>query len=147
MVIEVNKDIDRYQESVAMGLTARQLIFSIASVVVGGGIVLLLYKYIGLTGSAYVAIPCVAPIALGGFYSFNGMNFYEYMGKKLHFMFGNRALTYVSTEGPETVTADSAVKKQEEFEAMKKKTRNMLLGLVAVIVAAVAGIAAYKAMH
>ena len=170
MVIEVNKDIDRYQESVAMGLTARQLIFSIASVVVGGGIVLLLYKYIGLTGSAYVAIPCVAPIALGGFYSFNGMNFYEYMGKKLHFMFGNRALTYVSTEGepaikqleaeqneqvkkkgrkaePETVTADSAVKKQEEFEAMKKKTRNMLLGLVAVIVAAAAGIAAYKAMH
>ena len=170
MVIEVNKDIDRYQESVAMGLTARQLIFSIASVVVGGGIVLLLYKHIGLTGSAYVAIPCVAPIALGGFYSFNGMNFYEYMGKKLHFMFGNRALTYVSTEGepaikqleaeqneqvkkkgrkaePETVTADSAVKKQEEFEAMKKKTRNMLLGLVAVIVVAVAGIAAYKAMH
>ena len=163
-------NIDRYQESVAMGLTARQLIFSIASVVVGGGIVLLLYKYIGLTGSAYVAIPCVAPIALGGFYSFNGMNFYEYMGKKLHFMFGNKALTYVSTEGepaikqleveqneqvkkkgrkaePETVTADSAVKKQEEFEAMKKKTRNMLFGLVAVIVAAVAGIAAYKAMH
>ena len=170
MVIEVNKDIDRYQESVAMGLTARQLIFSIASVVVGGGIVLLLYKYIGLTGSAYVAIPCVAPIALGGFYSFNGMNFYEYMGKKLHFMFGNWALTYVSTEGepaikqleveqneqvkkkgrkaePETVTADSAVKKQEEIEAMKKKTRKMLLGLVAVIVVAVAGIAAYKAMH
>ena len=171
MVIEVNKDIDRYQESVAMGLTARQLIFSIASVVVGGGIVLLLYKYIGLTGSAYVAIPCVAPIALGGFYSFNGMNFYEYMGKKLHFMFGNKALTYVSTEGEpiikafemeqngqvkkkgkkiqdiEPQTNESVVKKQEEFEAMKKKTRNMLFGLVAVIVAAVAGIAVYKAMH
>ena len=125
-----------------------------------------------VSGSAFLPFffTCVAPIALGGFYSFNGMNFYEYMGKKLHFMFGNRALTYVSTEGepaikqleaeqneqvkkkgrkaePETVTADSAVKKQEEFEAMKKKTRNMLLGLVAVIVAAVAGIAAYKAMH
>ena len=170
MVIEINKDIDRYQESVAMGLTAKQLIFSIASVVVGGGIVLLLYKYIGLTGSAYVAIPCVAPIALGGFYSFNGMSFYEYMGKKLYFMFANRALTYVSTEGEPTIkvfqleqteqvkkkskkaeteitTSESAVKKQEEFEAMKKKTRNMLLGLVAVIVTTVAGIAAYKAMH
>lgn len=170
MVIEINKDIDRYQESVAMGLTAKQLIFSIASIVVGGGIVLLLYKYIGLTGSAYVAIPCVAPIALGGFYSFNGMSFYEYMGKKLHFMFANKALTYVSTEGEPTIkafeveqteqvkkkgkkaeteitTSESAVKKQEEFEAMKKKTRNMLLGLVAVIVTAVAGIAAYKAMH
>ena len=170
MVIEINKDIDRYQESVAMGLTAKQLIFSIASVVVGGGIVLLLYKYIGLTGSAYVAIPCVAPIALGGFYSVTGMSFYEYMGKKLYFMFANRALTYVSTEGEPTIkafqleqteqvkkkskkaeteitTSESAVKKQEEFEAMKKKTRNMLLGLVAVIVTTVAGIAAYKAMH
>ena len=170
MVIEINKDIDRYQESVAMGLTAKQLIFSIASVIVGGGIVLLLYKYIGLTGSAYVAIPCVAPIALGGFYSFNEMNFYEYMGKKLHFMFGNRTLTYVSTEGElavkefeqgqtgqvkkkgkkdetEVTTSESAVKKQEEFEEMKKKTRNMLLGLAAVFVLVIAGAAAYKAMH
>lgn len=170
MVIEINKDIDRYQESVAMGLTAKQLIFSIASVIVGGGIVLLLYKYIGLTGSAYVAIPCVAPIALGGFYSFNGMNFYEYMGKKLHFMFGNRTLTYVSTEGElavkefeqgqtgqvkkkgkkdetEVTTSESAVKKQEEFEEIKKKTRNMLLGLAAVFVLVIAGAAAYKAMH
>ena len=164
MVIEINKDIDRYQESVAMGLTAKQLVFSIASVIVGGGIVLLLYRYIGLTGSAYVAIPCVAPIALGG------LNFYEYMGKKLHFMFGNKALTYVSTEGEpiikafemeqngqvkkkgkktqsEITTSESAVKKQEEFEEMKKKTRNMMFGLAAVFVLAVAGVAAYKAMH
>ena len=156
MVIEINKDIDRYQESVAMGLTAKQLVFSIASVIVGGGIVLLLYRYIGLTGSAYVAIPCVAPIALGGFYSFNGMNFYEYMGKKLHFMFGNKALTYVSTEGEPIIKAfemeqngqvKKKGKKQEEFEEMKKKTRNMMFGLAAVFVLAVAGVAAYKAMH
>lgn len=99
MVIEINKDIDRYQESVVMGLTAKQLIFSAASVVVGGGLVLLLYPYLGLTGSAYVAIPVVAPIALGGFYSYNGMSFYEVMKRKLHFMFKNRPLTYVSTEG------------------------------------------------
>ena len=66
MVIEVNKDIDRYQESVAMGLTARQLIFSIASVVVGGGIVLLLYKYIGLTGSVWHRLLLVVSIPLMG---------------------------------------------------------------------------------
>ena len=29
MVIEINKDIDRYQESVAMGLTAKQLVFPV----------------------------------------------------------------------------------------------------------------------
>jgi len=47
MVIEVNKDIDRYQESVAMGLTARQLIFSIAKTF--DGVVLL-----ADTGGKYV---------------------------------------------------------------------------------------------
>lgn len=167
MVIEINKDIDRYQESVALGLTAKQLLFSAASVVVGGGMVLLLYKYIGLTGAAYVAIPCVAPIALGGFYSYNGMSFYEYMGKKFHFMFGNKALPYVSTEGEpaikayefemnnmgkkkkgkQTVEAETTDtnKNKEEFEAMKRKTRNILIGMVAAIIAAVAGVAIFKA--
>lgn len=105
MVIEINKDIDRYQESVAMGLTAKQFIFSIASVAAGGSLVLLLYRYIGLTGAAYVAIPCVAPIALEGFYSYHGMDFYEYMRKKLQFMFGSRTLTYVSTEGEPAMIA------------------------------------------
>ena len=112
MVIEINKDIDRYQESVAMGLSAKQLIFSVASVIVGGGMVLLLYPYIGLTGAAYVAIPCVAPIALGGFYSYNGMNFYEYMSRKVHFMIGNKALPYSSTEG-------EAVIKELQIEASR----------------------------
>lgn len=168
MVIEINKDIDRYQESVAMGLTAKQLLFSAASVVVGGGMVLLLYRYIGLTGAAYVAIPCVAPIALGGFYPYNGMSFYEYMGKKLHFMFHNRALTYVSTEGEPAVKAyeqsvmntdngkkskknaevgtSETGKNQEEFEAMKKKTKKILFGMLAAV-AAVAGAVIFKAVR
>ena len=124
MVIEINKDIDRYQESVAMGLTAKQLIFSIASVVIGGGLVYLLYPFIGLTGAAYVAIPVVAPIALGGFYSYNGMSFYEVMGKKFHYMFGNRALTYVSTEGEPAIKAYEL----EKVNAAKAKGKAKLFG-------------------
>ena len=112
-MIDINKDIDRYQESVVMGLSAKQLVFSIASVVIGGGLVLLLYRYIGLTGAAYVSIPCVAPIALGGFYSYNGMDFYEYMRRKIYFMFRNKALTYISTEG------EQAIKELSEREVKK----------------------------
>ena len=161
MVIEINKDIDRYKETVVMGLTARQLIFSVASIAVGGGLVLILYQYIGLTPSVYVAIPAVAPIALGGFYSFNGMNFYEFMGRKIRMMFKNRPLTYVSAESEEVIRKirmeEDAGKKaaekkrgslkkthksskkgnQEEFENMKKKAVKMLAGVVAVIAAAV----------
>lgn len=174
-MIEINKDIDKYQESVALGLTAKQLIFSFASVAVGGTLVLLLYKYIGLTGAAYVAIPCVAPIALGGFYSYNGMDFYEYMGKKLKFMFSNHPLVYRSTEGDlaikeyqmgqlgtgktkkrksgkqtesvSDVTENQKTKNQEEFEAMKKKTKRLLFVSIGAIAAVVAGLMAYKYMQ
>lgn len=128
MVIEINKDIDRYQESVAMGLSAKQLIFSVASVIVGGGMVLLLYRYIGLTGAAYVTIPCVAPIALGGFYSYNGMNFYEYMSRKIHFMIGNKALPYSSTEGEAVIKElqieASGIGKLSKWKKQKPATNN-----------------------
>lgn len=123
MVIEINKDIDRYKESVAMGLTAKQLIFSAASIAAGGGIVLLLYSYIGLTASVYVAIPVAAPIALGGFYSFNGMGFYEYMERKIHMVFSNHPLVYVSTEGEEAIREirmEEETRKSAEKKGQKK---------------------------
>ena len=79
MVIEINKNIDNYKESVVLGLSARQLVYSVLSVVAGGGIVLLLYRHVGLTVSTYIAIPVVAPIAMTGFYSYHGMTFVEMM--------------------------------------------------------------------
>ena len=120
MVIEINKDIERYKESVVMGLTAKQLVYSVASVIAGGGIVLLLYPYIGMTPSVYVAIPVVAPIALGGFYTYNGMSFYEVMGRKLRLLFANRPLTYVSTESEHEIRQYRIMEQAEQ-----KKRRRM----------------------
>ncbi len=123
MIIEVNKDIDRYKETVVLGLTARQLIFSIASVAVGGGIVLLVYPYVGLTVSAYIAIPAVAPIALNGFYSYNGMTFMQMMKKKLHFAFANKPVTYISTEGEAEVEAIRLAEAAEDKKKRRKKQK------------------------
>ncbi|SCP97758.1 PrgI family protein [Anaerobium acetethylicum] len=103
MNIEISKDIEKYQETVAMGLTAKQLVFSAAAVLAGGTVVLCLYHHIGLTASTYIAMPAVAPIALGGFYSYNGMGFYEVMGRKMRFLTGNWTLIYVSTEGEQVI--------------------------------------------
>lgn len=122
MIIEVNKDIESYQESVVMGLTAKQLLFSIASVIVGGILILLLYPYTGLTLSVYIAIPVIAPIALGGFYTYNGMNFYEYVRRKMHFAFLNRAYTYASTEGEaEIIAYKNELAMKERLEKKQKK--------------------------
>lgn len=117
MIIEINKDIQNYKESVVLGLTVRQLLFSVLSVVAGGGIVFLTYPYVGLTTSAYIAIPVVAPIALSGFYSYNGMTFMEMMKRKMHFAFGNRALTYISEEG------EKAIQQHRVEEDTKKQKR------------------------
>lgn len=117
MIIEINKDIDKYKETVTLGLTVRQLIFSLIALVSGAGIVLLIYPYVGLTVSAYIAIPVVAPIALNGFYSFNGMTFTELMKKKLYFAFMNRPLIFSSTEGEHELAAI----RQEEQLANKKQ--------------------------
>ena len=123
MVIEIGRDIDRYKETVAMGLTAKQLVFSAASVTIGGGLVLGLQFFIGMTLAVYIAIPVAAPIALGGFYSYNGMGFYEYMGRKLKMMFANRTLLYSSTEGGEAVREMQAEKMAEKKKADKKRRK------------------------
>lgn len=158
MVIEINKNIDNYKESVVMGLTARQLIYSILSVGIGGGIVLLLYRHIGLTASTYIAIPVVAPIALTGFYSYNGMTFMEMVKRKLHFAFGNQTLTYISTEGETAIrqlrqaeeatgkqgsdTDKKSDKGQNDFHRAKKNMLFMLGGVI-LLLAAFAGFAVW----
>ena len=165
MVIEINKDIDKYKESVMLGLTAKQLIYSFLSVAIGGGLVILIYPFVGLTVSAYIAIPVVAPIALGGFYSYNGMSFYEMMGKKMHFMFGNKPLLYVSTESEKEIkkyyldentgkkkrvakagneAADSKIDSKEEFEKTKQQMKKMLIGCVVMIALIVVMAVGYK---
>ena len=101
MHIEVNRDLDRFKESVFLGLSLRQLLFSILALAAGAGIVLLVYPIVGLTASAYIAVPVVAPIALTGFYSFHGMTFVEMMRMKIHFSGKQPTLRYESTEDDE----------------------------------------------
>lgn len=158
MSVEINRDIDKFQESVVLGLTAKQLIASVLSVLVGGAIVLISYKKVGLTVSAYIAIPVVAPIALSGFYSFNGMSFMQMMRKRIHFMFKVKPLIYRSTEnvselkdvalemeaekkkteiGTEGKSTGTETDKKDSFEKSKKKMIKVLILSTAVVIAAI----------
>lgn len=87
-----------------------------------------------------------------GFYSYNGMTFVEMMKLKLHFAFGNRTLTYMSTEGQMSdISSDLAEKgKQKKAgstdnkDGFKKAQKKMILmmALMAAFIAVV-GVAAY----
>ena len=62
--------------------------------------IILLLSFLGEVLKMFIPlpIPAVTPIALSGFYSYNGMGFMEMMKLKMHFAFGNRALAYVINE-------------------------------------------------
>lgn len=126
MIIEINKDIEKYQESVAMGLTAKQLVYSILALGSGCLIVFLLYEKIGLTFSCYVAVPIVAPIALCGFYSYNGMGFTEVFTRYMRSIFRNRALVFKSSgcrEMREEIRAWEEAKKRAAVRKVKEKRK------------------------
>ena len=122
MIIEINKDIEKYQESVAMGLTAKQLVYSILALGSGCLIVFLLYEKIGLTFSCYVAVPVVAPIALCGFYSYNGMGFREVFTRYMRSIFRNKTLVFQSS-GYREMRAEIKAKEEAEKRAAVRKAK------------------------
>ena len=133
MIIEINKDIEKYQESVAMGLSAKQLVYSILALGSGCGIVFLLYEKIGLTFSCYVAVPIVAPIALCGFYSYNGMGFREVFTRYMRSIFRNKALVFQSSGYREMVSEISAkgeAEKRAVVRKAKEERKRMRIGEV-----------------
>ena len=122
MHIEVNRDLDKFKESVCLGLSARQLIYSVIALALGSGIVLLAYPYVGLTIAAYIAVPVVAPIALTGFYSYHGLTFVEMLKLKIHFSGKQPALPFESTEDEDEVLK---LLLEEENDAKKKDKKTM----------------------
>ena len=120
MIIEINKDIEKYQESVAMGLSAKQLVYSILALGSGCVIVFLLYEKIGLTFSCYVAVPVVAPIALCGFYSYNGMGFREVFTRYMRSIFRNKTLVFKSSGYREMISEIKAKEEAEQRAAARK---------------------------
>ena len=120
VIIEINKDIEKYQESVAMGLSAKQLVYSILALGSGCVIVFLLYEKIGLTFSCYVAVPVVAPIALGGLYSYNGMGFREVFTRYMRSIFRNKTLVFKSSGYREMISEIKAKEEAEKRAAARK---------------------------
>lgn len=81
-------------------------------------------SYIQLSGVQNIAIPVVAPLALNGFYSYQGMSFTQMFKRKLWFAFKNRPLTYISEESEKTIKRmRMEEERQRKKEDKKKKTK------------------------
>ena len=79
MEIRINKEIKDYHESLFFGLSTRQFICSVAAVGAAVGIYFGLKNYIDKEMVSWLCIVCAAPIAVAGFFNYNGMNFEEFV--------------------------------------------------------------------
>lgn len=79
MEIRINKEIKDYHESLFFGLSTRQFVCSVAAVGAAVGIYFGLKNYIDKETVSWLCIVAAAPIAIAGFFKYNGMNFEEFV--------------------------------------------------------------------
>lgn len=73
MEVKINKEIRNYQESMFFGLSMRQFVFSILSIVVAVGLYFLLKPHFGTETVSWMCILGAAPSAAMGFFTYHGM--------------------------------------------------------------------------
>ncbi|NLJ94034.1 MAG: PrgI family protein [Clostridiaceae bacterium] len=91
MEVKIPKEINRYTENVVGTMNLRQLIFGILTVVFAFFMFIKLdYSY---TVKIFIIVPIVAPIAMLGFFEYNGMKAEELMSIIFRYIFSSNKLT------------------------------------------------------
>lgn len=74
MEVKINKEIQNYTESIVLGLSLRQCIFSIVACVVAIGLYFLFINKLGLELTSWICMLGASPFAALGFIKYQGMN-------------------------------------------------------------------------
>ena len=111
-------------ESLVLGLTAKQFLFSALALGVGTWDCPALYEKIRdyfelLCGPT----PFVVPLALTGFYNYHGLTFWQFAGKMIYFSFFNRPLVYGSTESVQELKQIYMETRQEEEREVQQRKK------------------------
>ena len=79
MDIKVNKEIKNYKENIFFGLSFRQFLCSVLAVGAAVGVYFGLSKFLDKETVSWLCIVCAAPIAVTGFFTYNGLNFEKFL--------------------------------------------------------------------
>ena len=79
MEIKINKEIRNYKETIFFGLTMRQFICALLSVATAVVLYFCLRGILGKETVSWVCIVGAAPVAVAGFFQYNGMNFEQFL--------------------------------------------------------------------
>ncbi len=79
MQVNINKDFQRYEEDVFMGLSLRQLLWSGASVAIAITVYFGLQPVLGQETVSWICIVVAAPFAMAGFFQYDQMTIWQFL--------------------------------------------------------------------
>ena len=79
MEIKINKEIRNYKETIFFGLSLRQFICSVLAVVTAVALYFGLHGVLGRETVSWVCIVGAAPVAVAGFFQYNGMTLEQFL--------------------------------------------------------------------
>lgn len=94
MEIKVNREIRDHSESLLLGLSLRQLVFSALAILVAVFVYFLLRGTLSLETLSWLCILCAAPFAALGFVRFNGMNATQLIAVVIRYLITPKLLLY-----------------------------------------------------
>lgn len=77
--IKIPKEVRKHKETIFFGLTARQFLCAVIAVGTAAGIYLGLGPVIGKETASWVCILAAAPVALAGFFHYNGLTLEQFL--------------------------------------------------------------------
>lgn len=78
MEIKIPKEIRQHKESIFFGLSARQFFCALSAVGIAVAAYLLLGPALGKETASWVCILAAAPVAVAGFFSYNGLTLEQF---------------------------------------------------------------------
>lgn len=78
MEIKIPKEVRQHKETIFFGLSARQFLCSVVAVGIAVGVYLGLGPVLGKDTASWVCILAAAPVALAGFFNYNGMTLEQF---------------------------------------------------------------------
>ncbi len=79
MVVKINKEIRGYEETLFFGLSLRQFVCSVLAVGVAVALYFTLRNVLDRESLSWICILAAAPIAVAGFFRYNGMTFERFL--------------------------------------------------------------------
>lgn len=69
----------KHKETIFFGLSLRQFLCAVLSLVIAAGVFLLTRQLVGKESASWLCILSAAPVALAGFFSYNGLALEEFI--------------------------------------------------------------------